>query len=56
MFLVVGKLEIKTSKGQTISGGKIADESITLKNIKVTEIGGRSGDYVDSISITFTKI
>lgn len=56
-YLVVGYLEIKTSTGNKISGGNKGGEGIiTLRNIKVTKIGGRSGDFVDSISITFTKI
>jgi hypothetical protein len=56
-FFITNSLEIKTSKGNTIScGNKGGEGIITLKNIKVTKIGGRSGNFVDSISITFTKI
>ena len=46
-------LEFKTSKGQSITKGKPSLFSIKFKNIKVTEISGSAGDYLDSITINY---
>jgi hypothetical protein len=46
-------LEFKTSKGQSIKKGKSSPLLIKFKNIKVTEISGSAGDYLDSITINY---
>jgi hypothetical protein len=52
---VIGFLEFITSKGKSIKNGKpsIFNFLIKLKNIKVTEISGGAGSYLDSIAINY---
>ena len=51
----IRSLEFKTSNGKSIKKGnyKKNENVISLTNIKVTEIGGSAGDYLDSITLYF---
>lgn len=53
---IITFLEFITSKGKSIKNGKPNMFLIKIKNIKVTEISGSAGGYLNSITINYINI
>jgi len=53
---VVDRLEFTTNRGNTISGGGSGGSETTLRNVKVLKIGGRSGNLLDRIELTYCEL
>lgn len=49
----VGSLRFGTNRGRSISGGTPAPNTAELHDVRVISIGGRSGAYLDNISIDY---
>ena len=50
---LVDRLELYTNFGRSVTGGGNGGNVSQLNNIRVLTIGGRSGQYLDQIEVTY---
>ncbi len=51
--LYIDRLEFRTNTRQVVAGGGQGGKRSVLSNIRLLEIGGRSGDFLDQITIVY---
>ena len=49
----IDRLEFHTNQGRSIGGGGTGGNETVRQNVKVTHIGGRTGDFVDQITVAY---